>query len=122
MIRAIPRRSLGSGRDAGSASILVLAIGLSIMMVAMGVMAVGDAIVARHRAQAAADFGALAGALVATSGPAFACGRARELVGANGARMVSCEMSGLDVIVRAEVDAHGGWGAARASARAGPDR
>jgi secretion/DNA translocation related TadE-like protein len=99
-----------------------MVMGLLILLGSLGVMTVGSAILARHRAQAAADFGALAGALQAASGPAVACSRARELVVANGARMVSCEVEGLDVIITTEADAVGGIGTARAAARAGPVR
>jgi secretion/DNA translocation related TadE-like protein len=108
--------------DAGGASIVVLFIGLLIITGSVGVMTVGGAILARHRAQAAADFGALAGAVRATGGSAVACSRARELVVANGARMVSCEVDGLDVIIHTELDARGGFGTARGAARAGPVR
>ena len=109
-------------RDAGSASIWMLAIGLAIMIVAGAVMGIGNAILARHRAQAAADLGALAGALRATGGSAVACERAGAVVAANGGRMVSCRLSGLDVIVVVEADAARGLGTARAEARAGPER
>lgn len=103
-------------RDRGSASLWLLGIGLAV--VALGVAAAGaaTAIVARHRAQSAADLGALAGAVRWAEGEAVACARADELVRANGARLVDCRLDGLDVIVTVEA------GPARARARAGPVR
>lgn len=110
-------------RDRGSASVLVLCVGLATVLFGGGLAAVGAAVVARHRAQAAADFGALAGAVDALFGEATACGRAGLLVGANGARMTGCRLDGLDVVVTVEVVPHGPaarLGVATAAARAGP--
>jgi secretion/DNA translocation related TadE-like protein len=101
----------------------VLAAGLITVLVALAVVAAGTAMVARHRAQAAADFGALAGALHAIEGDAPACAQAAELVAANGGRLAACQLDGLDVTVTAEVAPAGVAafaGLARATARAGP--
>jgi len=87
--------------------------------------ALGAARAARHQARNAADFGALAGAARALDGDAVACGRADELARANGGRLVSCRLDGLDVIVRAEVSvALLPWltHTATATSRAGPPR
>ncbi len=110
-------------RDRGGATIWVLTVGLVSLSLALASAAVGAAIVARHRAQSAADLAALGGAVVAIQGTGPACGRAASLVAANGGRLVSCRLDGLDVIVTAEVTPAGVAafaGAARASARAGP--
>lgn len=79
----------------------------------------GSVVVARHRAQAAADLGALAGAAVLPQGVPVACARAAALVRGMGAREAGCQVDGLDVIVTAEVDA-ALVGVAQASARGGP--
>jgi len=107
--------------DRGSASLWLLGIGLCVVMFGIAVAGIGLAFVARHRAQIAADLGALAVARRVVEGTDSACARGRELVAANGARMVSCDVIGLDAVVRVEVDL-AGIGVARASARAGPVR
>ncbi len=103
-------------RDRGSASLWLLGVGLAVVLLGAVAATVASAVVARHRAQAAADLGALAGAARAAQGEAAACARAAELVRANRARLVGCRLDGLDLVVTAEV------GPARASARAGPVR
>jgi secretion/DNA translocation related TadE-like protein len=109
--------------DRGAASILLLAVGL--LLVAAGVCgaAIGTARVGRHEAQAAADLGALAGAMRAVYGEGVACERAGAIVAANGGRMTSCTVTGLEIVVRAEVEVHPLprlVRRARAAARAGP--
>jgi secretion/DNA translocation related TadE-like protein len=74
---------------------------------------------ARHRAQAAADLGALAGARYAVDGSSIACARAAGIVEANGARLAGCRLEGVDLIVVAELPVSG-LGTARGMARAGP--
>jgi secretion/DNA translocation related TadE-like protein len=84
---------------------------------------VGAARVARHRAQVAADLGALAAAARAIDGPEVACARAARIVTANRGRMTSCVLEGLEVIVRVDVAVRPLPGHARmasAAARAGP--
>jgi secretion/DNA translocation related TadE-like protein len=103
-------------RDRGSASLWLLGVGLAVVLLGVVAATVASAVVARHRAQAAADLGALAGASRAAQGEAVACARAAELVRANRARLVGCRLDGLDLVVTAEV------GLARATARAGPVR
>jgi len=117
--RATPGRLHG---DAGSATVWVLATGLVVVLAAAALAAVGSATVARHRAQAAADLTALAAAQRAVEGETAACTRAAEVSALNGARLVACRLDGLDMIVTVDVVPAGGaaWGAARASARAGP--
>ena len=58
---------------------LVLAVGLVLLTAGMVGAAVGTAIVARHQAQVAADFAALAGAAYAINGETVACARADAL-------------------------------------------
>ncbi len=119
------RRDSSRRRDRGSATVWLLAAGL--LLVAMGVAgaAIGTATVARHRAQVAADLGALAGASHAVEGLPSACARAAEIVTVNGARLTGCTLDGLDltvVTVIAVSPVRGIARAAHASARAGPVR
>lgn len=112
-------------RDRGSASVWLLAVGLVLVAGGLAGVAVGAAHVASHRAQSAADLGALAGAARAIEGPDAACVRAAALVSANGARLTHCHLDGLDLTVTVEVvpgPAAGLGRVATATARAGPVR
>lgn len=79
----------------------------------------GSAVVARHRAQAAADLAALAAAARLPSGAAVACARATAVAHEMRVDDVGCGVEGLDVVVTARVPVAFA-GAARAAARAGP--
>lgn len=110
--------------DRGSATVLALAVVLIGLVVATSSAALGAAVVARHRAEAAADLGALAAADVllarATGSP---CGAAAAVVRAHDAALVSCTVDQGDAVVRASVRPPGrvgSLGAAVAVARAGP--
>lgn len=94
-------------------------------MVAVAVMAVllavtiggcylASAVIARHRAQAAADLAALAAAARLPDGSGVACGEASLIADAMGVGVADCVVDGLDVVVTITV------GPARAAARAGP--
>lgn len=94
-----------------------------LMALTVGGAAVGSAVIARHRAQAAADLAALSGAGQLASGPQAACSSAAAITAAMSASMASCTVEDLDVVVTAEVSVRlGRWGVhvASASARAGP--
>lgn len=81
----------------------------------------GSAVIARHRAQAAADLAALAGATALPAGRDVACARVRSLTRQLGVDDTACAVNGLDVVVTVEVPVAFGWhGTARAAARAGP--
>lgn len=83
----------------------------------------GSAVVARHRAQAAADLAALAAAARLPRGAAVACARAASVARAMRTDEARCEVDHLDVVVTISVPVRLGAvfaGAARASARAGP--
>jgi secretion/DNA translocation related TadE-like protein len=81
----------------------------------------GSAVVARHRAQAAADLAALAAAVRLTGGPEAACAQAKAVAREMRASSTGCAVDDLDVVVTVDVRlAVGGWGSARAAARAGP--
>lgn len=110
-------------RDRGAATVFVVAVGLVLVLVGVAGAAVGTARVGRHRAQAAADLGALAGAVRAIEGTEAACARASRFVAVNGGRATSCEVSGLEIVVRTEVivtPLPGLTRRATAAARAGP--
>jgi secretion/DNA translocation related TadE-like protein len=84
---------------------------------------VGAAVIARHRAQAAADLAALAAAGQVMDGPDAACASAGAVSTAMDGAVASCALRGLDVVVTVDVRVGlGRWGiyGARASARAGP--
>jgi secretion/DNA translocation related TadE-like protein len=81
----------------------------------------GSAVVARHRAQAAADLAALAAAARLAAGPEAACAQAKAVARQMRVSSTGCDVDDLDVVVTVDVRlAVGGWGSARAAARAGP--
>ena len=81
----------------------------------------GSAVIARHRAQAAADLAALAAAVRLAAGPETACAQAKAVVSQMRVKTSGCAVDDLDIVVTTEVRlAVGGWGTARAAARAGP--
>jgi secretion/DNA translocation related TadE-like protein len=79
----------------------------------------GSVVVARHRAQAAADLAALAAAARLASGIAAACDRATAVAREMRVDDAECGVDGLDVVVTVRVVV-GFAGVARAAARAGP--
>jgi secretion/DNA translocation related TadE-like protein len=94
-----------------------------IVAVVGAAMVVGSAVIARHRAQSAADLAALAAAGRLAAGQNTACGWAVSVADQMNARVTACAVESLDVVVSVDVDAAlGRWGlgTARAAARAGP--
>jgi secretion/DNA translocation related TadE-like protein len=84
---------------------------------------VGAAVIARHRAQAAADLAALAAAGILAHGPDAACAHATVVAQAMRSAVADCEVDELDVVVTVDVAVSlGRFGVdpARAVARAGP--
>ncbi|MFE9682651.1 Rv3654c family TadE-like protein [Streptomyces sp. NPDC006285] len=89
--------------DRGSATIWTVG-ALAVLCVVFGaVLVMGQAVVARHRAGAAADLAALAAADHWMDGGTEACGRADQVARAQGTRVVRCAVSGdvSDVTVAA---------------------
>jgi secretion/DNA translocation related TadE-like protein len=82
----------------------------------------GAAVIARHRAEAAADLGALAAASHAAEGPARACDRARWVADRLGATLLTCRWQRLDALVEVQIphSAFAGLPGPSARARAGP--
>jgi len=103
----------------------VLAVAMMAGLIAMtGACAyIGAAVIARHRAQAAADLAALAAAGRLTEGADAACAHAVVLAEAMDTTLVNCSVVELDVVVAVDVPVtlgRLGTGAAHAVARAGP--
>lgn len=108
------------GDESGSASVLAAFLVAALVAVAMGAVWIGSAVVARHRAQAAADLAALVAAQRIPEGPAVTCLSAGELAEAMGAALTQCTIERLDVVVTVEVSSAAPIGGrSLASARAG---
>lgn len=115
--------SPASGSERGSATVIAVTMLAVIVSITLGAMAFGGAIVARHRAQAAADLAALAAAGGLARGVDAACADAASVATAMRAAVGACLVEQLDVVVTVEVPvALGRWGlgTATALARAGP--
>ncbi len=93
----------------------------ALLSITGGGVYVGSAVVARHRAQAAADLAALAAAARLAAGPEPACAQAEAVARKMRVNTTGCTVDDLDVVVTIEVPLGvGGWGTAHAAARAGP--
>jgi secretion/DNA translocation related TadE-like protein len=104
--------------DRGSATVWSLG-AIAVLCVVFGiVLAMGHAVVTRHRAAGGADLAALAAADHWAQGAAVACARADEVARAQGTRLVRCAIVGDT----SDVTAASGRGpfAAEVRARAGP--
>jgi len=107
--------------------VLILGVVAVVLVLAVGIAALGAAMSARGTAQAAAELGALAGATALRDG-FDPCGTARAAVARNGAETASCQVLAGGVVRVVATRAAGGPvsgfggapGEARASARAGP--
>ncbi|MFT4086176.1 MAG: pilus assembly protein TadG-related protein [Gordonia sp. (in: high G+C Gram-positive bacteria)] len=111
--------------DRGYATVVAAGTIAALAAVLVAIVAVGSAVLARHRAQSAADLSALAAAIVQLGGDGDPCARARTLAGVQDGspRVTRCEVVGEDVVVEVAVTVElGRWGvhAAVARARAGP--
>lgn len=109
--------------DRGVATIWAAGAIAVLMVLAVFGLHLGEAVIARHQAEAAADLGALAGAGMMLAGERYACDQASRVTDRMRVQLVSCRMHGWDVLV--EVAARppgwlGGLGAAIGRARAGP--
>jgi secretion/DNA translocation related TadE-like protein len=117
------RQSNPGRRDRGSATLLAVAAIALIVVVSCGAAVVGSAVIARHRAQAAADLAALAAAGRLAAGRQTACVWGVSIAEQMRGRVTACTVYGLDVVISVDVDvALGRWGVgtARGTARAGP--
>ena len=95
----------------------------ALVSVTYGGIWLGSVVVAQHRAQAAADLAALAGARSLAAGADAACRQVAAVSEAMRAAVHHCSIERLDVVVAVGVRVGGPVAAlARASARAGPAR
>jgi len=79
-------------RDRGSATVWVVVACLLAWSVAILALSIGGAIVARHRAESAADLAALAGARVLAGGAGDPCAEAAQVAAATRSRVVACAL------------------------------
>ncbi len=107
--------------ELGSATVVAAAMVAVLLAVTGGGAALGSVVVARHRAQAAADLAALAAASELPAGTATACSWATRLARRMRADNAECAVDGLDVVVTVRMSVPlAGRFTARATARAGP--
>src|SRR5690606_4832410 len=106
--------------DRGSGTVWVLTFAMLVWACVVAIVVVASVRVDRHRAAAAADLAALAGAEQAASGADRACAVARRTAHANQARLVDCTVSGLTVTVTVAVPGRIGPAQLTAVSRAGP--
>ncbi|MGO3326297.1 Rv3654c family TadE-like protein [Gordonia sp. (in: high G+C Gram-positive bacteria)] len=129
----VPRRDAEarSRGEQGFSTIVGAAVIAALAVVLVAVLYIGAAVLARHRAQSAADLGALAAASAHVSGRGDACAIAEDRVSdQDGSPYVAdCVVDGQDVVVHVVVRVRlggvgplGGLGVrdATAGARAGP--
>ncbi|MFE1328404.1 Rv3654c family TadE-like protein [Streptomyces sp. NPDC058741] len=119
-VRSVPDLCHGrrGGFDRGSATVWSVG-AIAVLCVVFGVvLALGQAVVVRHRAAGGADLAALAAADHWAEGATAACARAGRVARAQGVRLVRCEVAG-EV---SDVTAASGRGpfTAKVRARAGP--
>ncbi|MYW43709.1 hypothetical protein GT346_10280 [Streptomyces sp. SID161] len=121
-VKAGCRAAGGWGRreeaDRGSATVWSLGVITVLCVVFGGVLALGHAVVIRHRAAGGADLAALAAADHWAEGGTAACARAERLAADQGVRLVRCAVVGDT----SDVTAAAGSGpfTAEVRARAGP--
>jgi secretion/DNA translocation related TadE-like protein len=110
-------------RERGSGSVYVLGLMAVVVLVGITGLALGAALVARHRAAAAADLSAISAAADVIEGGGSACRKAASVAAAQGARLTSCQIAGAIATVTVQVRMAGPLshvGSATGHARAGP--
>ena len=110
--------------ERGSASVLMLATVVLVLVAGALATDVALAVDARHHAAVAADAAALAAGSRATAGTAVACALADRIARADGVRLRACTLDGPVASVTVETASRFPWlgqgGAVRLNARAGP--
>ncbi|CAM3214279.1 flp pilus-assembly TadE/G-like family protein [Prescottella defluvii] len=109
--------------ESGGATVFACFALTALVVVTAGLVHVGGAVAARHRAQAVADLAALAAASALSGGDESSCIAATSIADRMGATVARCAVSGWDVVVEAQVRVGSVSfvaGPARAVARAGP--
>jgi secretion/DNA translocation related TadE-like protein len=109
--------------DRGVATVWVAgAIAVLVSVTVFG-LRLGEAMVARHQVESAADLAALAGAATVVAGEQYACSQARRVTDRMRVQLASCQLRDWDVLVQATAHPPN-WPAslvvATAQARAGP--
>ena len=100
--------------ERGSATLVAVAAIGALLALTVGGFHIGSAVIARHRAQAAADLAALAAAARVPACVDTACGQASAIANAMKVVVAGCTVEELDVVVTINA------AQARAAARAGP--
>ena len=111
--------------DSGVATVWAAAAVAVLTTVLVACLHLGAALLARHRAESAADLAALAAAREAVRGEAPACRRAVEIAAAMGGEVARCRLVGWNALVEVRVVlpfALPGLTTANGRAMAGPDR
>ncbi len=85
--------------ERGSATLVAVAMMAVLLTITVGGVYVGSAVIARHRAQAAADLAAVAAAVYLADGTRAACAQASAMALAMNAAVTRCEVDDLDVVV-----------------------
>lgn len=119
---AVPPSGVGHG-DRGAATIYALALVMVLATSGTAALAVAASVVARHRADSAADMAALSAAGAARDGSDGACAIAAEVAQAQHAVLSDCRFDGqvADITVAVPAPSFGGLlPPARGRARAGP--
>ncbi len=113
--------------ERGSGTVLAVGVVAVVLTITLAVLAVVSAVTAGHQARAAADLGALAGAVRYQTDPGGACGEAARIVVLNGGSLDGCSI-GADGRVEVTASRRVAWrvwglGRDQATARAvaGPD-
>jgi len=116
------REREAADRDRGSGTIYVLAMTAVVVLLTLAGLALGQAVVARHRAAAAADLSAISAASRVLNGPISACKAAALVARSQGARLITCRIDGevAEVTVQVVSGLLSAHYPATAVARAGP--
>ena len=117
------RRPRRSGHDRGTATLWAVG-GIAVLcLLAVIAVAYGAVVQIQHRATAAADLAALAGAGYAPYGVTAACERARWVASGMRVRVTSCRLAEWDVLIEVSAALPGGLsrlGVITERSRAGP--
>ncbi|QUG99728.1 flp pilus-assembly TadE/G-like family protein [Saccharopolyspora erythraea] len=108
--------------DGGAATVFSALLSIALVAVLALALQLASGVVARHRAEGAADLAALAAAAHVVQGPEFACGRADWVARGMAIAIASCRLEGANarIEVRADSPVLGNFTAITARARAGP--
>ncbi len=116
------RRSDAGRQDRGSGTIYVLAMTAVVVLLTFAGLGLGQALIARHRAAAAADLSAISAASRVLDGSISACKTAALVARSQGARLTTCRIDGevADVTVEVLFGLLSAHYPATGAARAGP--